>query len=401
MLRALILSLVAIVCATPAQAHTRSQSASHWRIEGDRVLGRVEADALDGTRLYALGSDQTLPETFRRHAETSFSLETEAGGCERVGAATSSPAPNARLAANIVFQCPAGSLSGGRVSLRSRLFLDVAPSHLHFASIGDQAGREAESILTDSHRRADLVLEGPGSTESAWSAFTRFIPIGAQHVWGGLDHLAFILALTLLARRVTTIALAATGFTLGHTATLALAALGVVRPDGPTVEALIGFTVAFVALEAARDGEARMTRWSAPLAALLVALAVASMLARWPVSAAALLGLAVFAFAYPRGFRRGAAVAPWLAAAFGLIHGCGFAGALSDLDLPRPHLLSALAGFNIGVELAQIVVVAAALAVAYGAKRFLPSRAAPAADLVAAGLFGIGVYWFVSRTIGA
>lgn len=401
MLRALILILLSLACTTPAQAHTRSQSASHWRIDGDRIQGRVEADALDGTRLYALGGDQLLPETFRRYAEAAFTLETGAGRCARVGAATISPAPNARLAANIVFQCPAGSLADGRVSLRSQLFLDVAPSHLHFASIGDGAGREAESVLTDAHRRADFVLEGPGSTESAWSAFKRFIPVGAEHVWGGLDHLAFILALALLAKRVTAIAFAATGFTLGHTATLALAALGVVRPEGPTVEALIGFTVAFVALEAARDGEARMTRWSRPLAVLLVALAAASMLARWPVSAVALLGLALFSYCYPRGFRRGAAVAPWLAAAFGLIHGCGFAGALSELDLPRPHLLSALAGFNIGVELAQIVVVTAALGVAFAVRRFAPARAAPAGDLVAAGLFGIGVYWFVSRTIGA
>lgn len=400
MLRALILFFLAVVCAAPAQAHTRSQSASHWRIEGDRVVGRVEADALDGTRLYALGSDQDLPETFRRHAETAFSMATDAGKCERVGAATTSPAPNARLAASIVFQCPAGSLDDGRVSLRSQLFLDVAPSHLHFASIGDGAGREAESVLTDSHRSAAFVLEGPGSTESAWSAFARFIPVGAEHVWGGLDHLAFILALALLARRVTTIALAATGFTLGHTATLALAALGVVQPNGPTVEALIGFTVAFVALEAARDGEARMTRCSLPVAVLLAALAVASMLARWQVSAAALLGLALFSYCYPRGFRRGAAVAPWLAAAFGLIHGCGFAGALSKIDLPRPHLLSALAGFNIGVELAQIAVLAAALAAAFAARRLLRTRTALAADLVTAGLFGIGVYWFVGRTIG-
>lgn len=144
-----------------------------------------------------------------------------------------------------------------------------------------------------------------------------------------------------------------------------------------------------------------MTRWSLPLSASLVALAVASSLARWPVSAAALLGLALFSYCYPRGFRRGAAVAPWLAAAFGLIHGCGFAGALGELDLPRPHLLSALAGFNIGVELAQITVVVAALAVAYGVWKWAPARAAPAGDLVAAGLFGIGVFWFVSRTIGA
>jgi hypothetical protein len=281
------------------------------------------------------------------------------------------------------------------------MFLQVAPSHLHFASLTDSAGAEAEAILTDGRRKATLTPEGAGDRGSALAALARFIPIGAAHVWGGLDHLAFILALALLARRPVTIAIAATGFTLGHTATLVLAALGVLRPDGATVEAMIGFTVAFVAIEAARDGQARMSRWSAPIAASLLAMAAGSLALQWPVAPLALAGLAVFAFAYPRGFRRGAAAAPWLAAAFGLVHGCGFAGALSELDLPRPHLLSALAGFNIGVELAQISVIVFAVSSAAAARRLLGhARVGAAGDAIAAGLFGIGLFWFAGRTLG-
>jgi hypothetical protein len=215
-----------------------------------------------------------------------------------------------------------------------------------------------------------------------------------------LDHLAFILALVLLARSFRSIVIAATGFTLGHTATLALAALGAVKPDSGTVEALIGFTVAFVALEASRDGQSRLTRWSSPIAVGLLGLATYAAVTNAGIATFALVGLALFAFAYPRGFPRGASAAPWLAAIFGLIHGCGFAGALSELDLPRPHLLSALAGFNVGVEFAQASVVMIALAVAFVARKTVPERVGVAGDAIAASLFGLGVFWFVSRTMG-
>jgi HupE / UreJ protein len=341
-----------------------------------------------------------LQEMFRRHVAGVFAVSANGRDCTPVGGARSMAAPSGRVAAEVAFKCPAVVLGAGQVSLSSRLFLDVAPSHLHFASVSNAANAEAEAILTDSRRRADLVLQDEAALGSAWASLARFIPVGAEHVWGGLDHLAFILALALLARRPATIVIAATGFTLGHTATLGLAAFGVFKPDEPTVEALIGFTVAFVALEAAGDGDGRMARWSSPVALVLLALAACSLIAKWPVSPVALAGLALFTFAYPRGFGRGASVAPWLAAGFGLIHGCGFAGALGELDLPRPHLLSALAGFNVGVELAQIGVIAAGVGLAWAADRALGSKISIARDAVAAGLFGVGVFWFASRTIG-
>jgi hypothetical protein len=401
MLRILVF-LAVLACAPPTWAHTRSQSASHWTIEGDTLRGRIEADALDATRLYALGNEEeALSEKFRRHAGDAFAVRTQGGACTRSGQAVTMPAPVSRVAAEVAFHCPAGSLSVGRVDLSSRLFLDVAPSHLHFAGVSDRAGGEGEAIFTDARRTATIIVQPEARAESAWSSFVRFLPVGATHVWGGLDHLAFILALTLLARRITSIAISATGFTLGHTATLALAALGAVRPDGPTVEALIGFTVAFVALEATQDGQARMTRWSGPIAIGLLTLAAFAMINRLGVATLALASLALFAYAYPRGFPRGASAAPWLAAVFGLIHGCGFAGALNELDLPRPHLLSALAGFNIGVELAQASVVILALAIAWAVRKTTPARAHVGGEALAAGLFGLGVFWFVSRVIGA
>jgi hypothetical protein len=399
MIRLLTSFLLLLALAGPATAHTRSQSISHWRIEGDTLSGRIEADAVDVTRLYALGGDAPLEATFLDYAPRR--IAAAAGGeCAPQGEPALTPAASGRVAVRLAFRCAPGALSKG-VSLRSTLFLDVAATHLHFATLTGPDGAAAEAVLTDSRREVTLIPSLTPDVEGIWRTFVRYVPIGAVHVWGGLDHIAFILALTLLARGLWPLAMAATGFTLGHTATLALAALGVLAPHAATVEALIGFTVAFVALEAGGGGPERLTRWSVALAGGLLIMAALALMGMLAIGAFSLAGLALFAYAYPRGFPRSAAAAPWLAAAFGLVHGCGFAGALGELDLPRPRLLSALGGFNVGVELAQVTVIAAALATAFLWRRLAGARPTWAPELVAAGLFGLGGYWFVSRALGA
>lgn len=105
-------------------------------------------------------------------------------------------------------------------------------------------------------------------------------------------------------------------------------------------------------------------------------------------------GLAAFVYAYPRGFPRGAS---WIAVAFGLIHGCGFAGAMAALDLPRPRLLASLLGFNLGVEFGQIAVIAAALCVGLLARRAPENLQRSGVAFAGAALFALGAYWFVSR----
>lgn len=400
MIRAVAALFLLCAWAGPAQAHTRSQSVSHWQVEGDVLVGRVEADALDVTRLYALGGDRSLEETFQEHVDRSFAATTDAGQCVREGQPASGAATAGRVAVTLRFACPHSSLAG-RVELHSTLFLSVASTHLHFATMSGPNGAEAEAVLTDTRRAARFDLRAATAPQSAVASFVRYVPVGAAHVWGGLDHLAFILALALLARGVVPILIAASGFTLGHTATLALAGLGVLKPHAATVEALIGFTVAFVALEAASGADRRLARWSGVLALVLLAMAAFAAIGMIGLAALSLVGLSLFVFSYPRGFPRGASAAPWLAAAFGLIHGCGFAGALGELDLPRPKLLSALAGFNVGVELAQAVVIVAALLIAAAWKRAPERRPVWMAEAICAALVVLGTYWFVSRALAA
>lgn len=398
MTRCLIAVFAAIFClAAEASAHTRSQSQSRWTIEGDTIGVHVEADAVDVTRLYALGGEAPLDSVFGEEVAQGFSVQAGGRACTPNSEPRASLAPVGRVVADWSFECPRGALQNGPVVLESRLFLRVAPSHLHFAAVRDAQGRSAEAVLTAPQPRATLSPSAAPAAKPAGETILHFIPVGAEHVWTGLDHMAFILALVLFtAGRLRNLIFAATGFTLGHTATLGLAAFDVLRPDTGAIEALIGFTIAFVALEIGEGGPARMRAVSGPAAVLLSIAGAASLAGAAPMSPLIWFGLAAFVYAYPRGFPRGAAL---LALIFGLIHGCGFAGALADLELPRARLLAALFGFNVGVELGQIAVIAGALAIGL-ALRYAPAQLSrQAAPVAGAALFALGAFWFVSRLV--
>jgi hypothetical protein len=391
------LALLAFIAAplTPAHAHTRSQSQSVWTIDGDAIDMRVEAEALDATRLYALGGDAPLASMLAGEVSRSMRVSANGQACAAGSPARATLADGGRIIVARRFACAPGALERGAVKIESRLFHGVAPSHLHFAALRGDSGT-AEAILTSARPAAALTLKNDPQAQSFWSAFARLAPVGVHHVLSGLDHVAFILALVLLAGwNVRTLIAAATGFTLGHTATLALASVGVIRPDTHAVEALIGFTIAFVALEAGRGGEMRMRAWSGPGAALLAAGGIAALAGLVTMSPLVWLGLAAFVFAYPRGLPRNAA---WLAAIFGLIHGCGFAGALAELDLPRAHFVASLLGFNLGVEAGQLLVIAAALASGFAMKGIAPAAMRQeTATTSGALLFALGSFWFFSR----
>ena len=393
----LVALLAALSIAADAQAHTRSQSQSLWSIEGDRVSLHVEADALDVTRLYVFGGEASLDATFAEEVTQAFQLSAAGKPCAPNGDPRASMAPGGRVIADWSFTCPNNVRLGDALEIESRLFLRVAPSHLHFVALRDSEGHSAEAVLTEPHPRATLVPAIAPEVRTAGQTVLHFIPVGADHVWTGLDHVAFILALVLLtAGRLRTLIFAATGFTLGHTATLGLAAIGALRPDTLAIEALIGFTIAFVALEVGEDGSARMRSVSTPAAAALASAGAASLAGFVPMSPLIWFGLAAFVYAYPRGFPRGAAL---LAMVFGLIHGCGFAGALGELDLPQPRLLAALLGFNLGVEFGQLTVIAGALLVGLGLRLAPGQLARQAAPIAGAMLFALGAYWFVSRLV--
>jgi hypothetical protein len=168
----------------------------------------------------------------------------------------------------------------------------------------------------DDHRR-DVVVP---LRRRSWEIVRVYGVMGARHIAEGADHLAFVLCLALWVRGARAVAAAVTGFTLGHSATLALAATGCVRLPQRPVEACIALSVALLAAEVAKGVVA------------------------------------------PKGAWRVAGV-------FGLLHGLGFASALRDVGVAQGSVTSALLAFNLGVELGQLAFVAALLLGAWALRR--------------------------------
>ena len=386
-----ITALLFLILAFPAAAHTRSESFSTWRIDGGSLVGRLQVDAVRATQLITAPDEASrLPAVLARHLSETVSLA-------QAGRACSSRLPQplvaetGRLRVELRFDCPA-ALATAPATLRIAAFRDVSPDHVHYAVIGDR-----ETLFTGA--RDTSVIGGPDV--AAPDGVAGFVRLGLEHVLSGADHLAFLLALALLAGTPWRAALAATGFTLGHSVTLGLTSVGWLHPDSRAVEALIGFTVVYAAWEAlaARIGASRpvIALGALATAALpFVAPMVGAAPPPWPIFA----GVALFTWCTAW---LGGAVARWvpvlLAAAFGLVHGAGFAGALIELELPRERLLPALLGFNLGVEAAQLLALAGLWGAAIAGRR-LPGHAREAGfALTCAALALVGSFWFVVRTI--
>ena len=177
--------------------------------------------------------------------------------------------------------------------------------------------------------------------------------LGVEHILTGFDHLLFVFGLLLLSQGLRQLFLAVTAFTIAHSITLAAATLGLVHIPQRAVEAVIALSIVFVAAEIinARSGQ---------------------------------IGLA--------------ARAPWLVAfAFGLLHGFGFAGALSEIGLPQGYIPSALFFFNLGVEAGQLAFIAAVLATAAALRRLW--RPVPAWARLAPpyAIGSLAMFWVIQR----
>lgn len=398
MIRAFVCAaaLALALASLPAHAHTRSQSFSTWQLDGESLRVVFSVSATEATRLAALHDPRhPLPELLTRHLATSISARAGDVPCARVAGPTPLAARAGKLRAEIEFRCG----SGRPLALGIDAFGAVAPSHTHFARFKAGDAPEIELLFSDRARQRDAIARAGEAATGA--SFAGYVRLGVEHIAAGPDHLAFLVALLLYVARVRDLVVIVTGFTLGHSLTLALGAYGIARPEPGLVEALIGFTIALVAAENLSSPAGENARTSSAVGFALVALAlVAGAIDRGPPPVL-LLGLAFFTVCYgrlaatPEAVRR---LRPALTFLFGLVHGFGFAGVLLEVGLSRDRLLAALLGFNLGVELGQLIFVGLCAGLAALLRGTLPARCAPIArELACAGLFGLGLYWFVER----
>jgi hydrogenase/urease accessory protein HupE len=206
-------------------------------------------------------------------------------------------------------------------------------------------------------------LEVTSSTGSPlqYAGFFDFVQMGIMHIFTGVDHMSFMLGLVLISRRLRDLLFVVTGFTLGHSLTLALAVTGILRPEAQYIDSLVALTIALIGAENIGDSTRRPLPVAIGLGGILFAMAFAKYLGA-PVTLPMLLliGGGIFTANYlmlTGKLPDAARVRLVVTLVFGLIHGFGFATDLLERRLPTGRLAELLVGFNVGVEIGQVTVV--------------------------------------------
>ncbi|MFJ5837412.1 HupE/UreJ family protein [Streptomyces shenzhenensis] len=270
--------------------------------------------------------------------------------------------PYARL--TLDWACPA---EGGDPVMRSGLFPDGEGYVRDTKTIisYDLDGRSGSAALDAAHPSFSL-------GQSWYERFWEFFRLGAEHLLGGIDHILFLLALIAGSRRLREIVLAATSFTLAHSVTFLLAALGAVDVPGRVVEPVIALSIAVVA------GWYLWRMWrSRGRAAEVEAVGVGRL-----------------------GLDRAGWVRLAVVFCFGLVHGLGFAGALGIHEAWSWTLLWSLLVFNVGIEAVQLAIIAVVFPLLAVVRGRAPLAGLWLTGAVSAGVAVMGLVWFVQRVSG-
>ena len=343
---------ISLVCLTllaplPAGAHQKSVSYSKWQLVDDGAVAELRVRWLEITSIEEASASDDAFDRARvlAYLQKRLTLETNKGLC--VPASASEvwlPSEPGWFRVEWRVRCDEAP-----VRLRSRLFTSLT-NHVHLATVF--GARPLDLVLSPAAPTAS-VDTARGAEEAA--GIGDYFLLGIEHILTGWDHVAFLLLLIVVARRIGDVAVLVTGFTVGHSVTLAAAALGLVVPHARAVEATIAASILVVALENA-DMERAPGGVFVVLAALVLFVASAT-LGGLP----AFWGIAVFTgcyFALLRAIRHRDRLRWAVACLFGFVHGLGFSGVLLEQELPRADLVRALFGFNVGVEVGQLAMVA-------------------------------------------
>ena len=363
-----LVTLVALaLVATPAFAHKPSDSYLTLAVTGARVDGRWDIALRDLNNVMALDKDGngviTWGEVRARQAEISeialghLTVKSDGATCPaHVGdMQVASHSDGAYAVLHFTADC---ALTPSVLGVDYELFFDVDPQHHGIVRIDDGAGTRT-AIFTPRERAQAFPRTTLGKGNQLWSA----IKLGVHHIFAGIDHLLFLIALLLpsvLVRRpgggwepvprlrpaLKDVLKIVTAFTVAHSITLSLSALEVLRLPSRFVESGIAASVVIAAVNNV-----------------------------WPI------------LEEDR----------WTAAfALGLLHGFGFSATLMDLGLPRQNLVLTLFGFNVGVEIGQMCVVAVFLPLAFFARKTVAYRRA---GLVGGSVIiaAIASVWLVER----
>ena len=244
------------------------------------------------------------------------------------------------------------SFRPGHIGIHAYVF-PYDPIHQTFINIYEDSALKLQAILDASHQDTSYYS---GSTQGRWAVVKTFVLSGIEHILIGPDHILFLIGLLLLGGTLPRLALIVTSFTIGHSITLSLAALDLLSPPARFIEPLIALTIVVVGADNLLV--LRGTRGEAEKASDIRA---------------------------------------WLAVAFGLIHGFGFAYVLKEFGLPQAALGWSLFAFNLGVEIGQLLIVAVVAGTLVVVKRISVSASRQLAVVGSVAVILAGTYWFVQR----
>jgi hypothetical protein len=342
-----------------AQAHNAGVSTSRIVIHGQAVdveinsLGR-DYELAAGVRLTEATSGIVNPVALSVMAPALLTyigdhIAVLASGRHCASRPGTARAVDTHVLVTIAWTCP---LDPRELRYRVTLFQDVDPAARHLAIIVTDSG---ERELALDRNVPEITLSDGGS--SVLEVVSRFAEAGIDHIFLGYDHIAFLLAVILWGQSLWSLVKVVTAFTVAHSLTLSLAALDIVRMPSSVVEPLIAATIVFVAAENFFVHDIRR-RWRPTFV-------------------------------------------------LGFVHGFGFAGALREYGLPNGTLVPALAGFNAGVEIGQVAIVALIFPLLLcsdrmGGRYAMPAGRRPAVVYTcSAVIFAFGLYWLIQRAVFA
>ena len=355
MRRPLLWLFAFLAAAAPAAAHPAPFSYLDVRVPGAEARISVVAHVMDVAHDLGIADPDRLLDaaTLAAHQSAIVSLLRERlqlwiDGREVAGArwSAATPLPD-RHAIQLEVRYPLGT-PPAMVTVAAHLF-PYDPVHQTFVNVYDGGDVVLQAILSREREQLEFY---PGTRQGTIAVIRRFAAAGVHHILIGPDHLLFLVGLLLLGGTTRQLVLVVSAFTLAHSITLSLAVFRILSPPGWLIEPAIALSIVYV-------GADNLT------------------------------------------VRGGRDVRAWIAFAFGLIHGFGFANVLREMDLPPRALGWSLLSFNLGVEIGQLAVVIVVASVLSEIRSKSPDtgrRLAVAGSVV---VIAAGAFWFVQRVFFA
>lgn len=347
---------------SPLNAHYFSESFSKWNVVDNKVEANFSLLTLESTRIFQVENyqkimfEENLSETdvFKIYLSQHLKVTSEGKNCSLVDEIKELNSQEGSLNLSLNFECP----SNKEIKIINNALFNLVQSHIHIARIYIDNNLYTEKALFFNDQSIDLNEEKENNSFS--NSFYKFFSLGLDHILSGYDHLLFILGLLLLVTNLKRLLLVITGFTIGHSLTLSLSVINIIQVKSSLVEALIGYTIMFVGLEYLykENNDHRVSMVFITTLSLLLLIFGNLINPNFPYFL--ILGILLFSLGYfylLKNLNSENNLLSIITIIFGLIHGFGFGGFLLGSKISSENIFSGLLGFNLGVEVGQIIFV--------------------------------------------